>query len=346
MAPRGSLSGVGALVASIVFAPGALAQTASPEDVASARALGTEGVRLADSGDCAGAIPRLAAAEKLFHAPPTLARLGECEIKVGKIVAGTERLNVVLRENLPAGAPAAFVAAHARAQKALAAALPRIGRLRLHVDGAAPDSVTATVDDVAMPSALFDSARPTDPGQHSVTATAPGFKSTMVVVTVPEGGEAAAGLHLEPLPPAPVAVAPAPAPAAAAPPASAVTATAAPASRGGSSLAPAFTSLVVGGVGVAVGTVFGIIAIGDKSTLDGQCGATKKACTSQPDVSALNTNSWVANIGFGVGVIGLAVAGVLFATHHGSESAASGSTSPWIVPVVGLGTAGVEGTFQ
>jgi hypothetical protein len=123
-----------------------------------------------------------------------------------------------------------------------------------------------------------------------------------------------------------------------------VTATAAPPASGGSSLAPAFTALVVGGVGVAVGTVFGLIAVGDKSTLDGQCGSTKKGCSSQSDVSALNTNSWVSNVGFGVGVVGLAVAGVLFATHHGQEQATSGS--PWISPVVGLGTAGVEGTFQ
>jgi hypothetical protein len=100
----------------------------------------------------------------------------------------------------------------------------------------------------------------------------------------------------------------------------------------------------VGGVGVAVGTIFGLVAIGDKSTLDGQCGASKKGCSSQSDVSALNTNSWVSNVGFGVGVIGLAVGGVLLATHHGPEKAAS--TSPWIAPVIGLGTAGVEGTFQ
>jgi|SRR5580692_5298148 hypothetical protein len=349
MALRGSFCGFGALAAALAFAPGALAQTASPEDVASARALGTEGVHLADAGDCPNAIAKLAAAEKLFHAPPTLERLGECEIQVGKIVAGTERLNLVVHEAPAAGGPAAFVAARARAQKVLAAALPRIGRLRLHVEGAPPDSVTAMVDDVPMPSALFDSARPTDPGQHAVTASAPGFKSSTIVVTVPDGGEVAAGLRLEPLPPAPVAVAaPATAPAAAPPPlpgaAVTVTATAAPPPGGGSSLAPAFTALVVGGVGLAVGTVFGVIAIGDKSTLDGECGATKKACTSQSDVSALDTNSWVANIGFGVGVVGLAIAGVLFATHHGPEQAAS--TSLWIAPVVGLGTAGIEGTFQ
>jgi hypothetical protein len=205
------------------------------------------------------------------------------------------------------------------------------------------------VDDVPMPSALFDSPRPTDPGQHSVTASAQGFKSTTVVVTVPEGGEAAAGLRLEPAP-APVAVASpgaspsAPTPAAAPAPAVAVTATVAPAPSGGGSLAPAVTALVVGGVGVGVGAIFGIIAIGDKSTLDSQCGPTKKGCTSPSDVSALNTSSWVSNIGFGVGVVGLAVAGVLFATHRGPEKAAS--TSPWIAPVIGLGSAGLEGTFQ
>jgi hypothetical protein len=45
----------------------ARAEGASPEDMASARVLGTEGVRLAESGDCAAAIAKLEAAERLYR---------------------------------------------------------------------------------------------------------------------------------------------------------------------------------------------------------------------------------------------------------------------------------------
>src|SRR5580704_328085 len=89
----------------------AVAQTPSPEDIAAARGLGTEGTRLADAGDCNAAIAKLEAAEKLYHAPTTLDRLGECQISVGRIVAGTESLNRLVREPLSASAPPAFVAA-------------------------------------------------------------------------------------------------------------------------------------------------------------------------------------------------------------------------------------------
>ena len=101
----------------------ARAQTESAEDKASARVLGTEGIQLADSGDCASAIPKLEGAEKLYHAPTTLECLGECQVALGKLVAG-KSLNRVVREPLPANAPAAFMSARQRAQKVLAPAMP------------------------------------------------------------------------------------------------------------------------------------------------------------------------------------------------------------------------------
>jgi hypothetical protein len=198
----------------------AVAQTPSPEDIAAARGLGTEGTRLADAGDCNAAIAKLEAAEKLYHAPTTLDRLGECQISVGRIVAGTESLNRVVREPLSASAPPVFVAAQKRAQKALAAALPRIGNIKIHVDGAPSDKLSLTVDGVAVPPALLDSDRPTDPGAHDVSASAVGYRTATTTVTVGEGAESAVQLRLEAdpnavaaaVPPAPVAVAVAPPP--------------------------------------------------------------------------------------------------------------------------------------
>ena len=84
--------------------------------MAAARALGIEGMKLADSGKCEDAIDRLSRSEQLHHAPSVLERLGECQVATGKYVDGTESLQRVVREELPPNAPAVFVAAKARAQ--------------------------------------------------------------------------------------------------------------------------------------------------------------------------------------------------------------------------------------
>src|SRR5579863_10420452 len=77
-------------------------------DVTMARQLGNEGLELAGTGDCAGAIDPLSRSEALHHAPTTLAILGECHIAVGKLVQGAEELTRVVRENIDPQAPASF----------------------------------------------------------------------------------------------------------------------------------------------------------------------------------------------------------------------------------------------
>ena len=340
----------------------AWAQAPSPEDMASARVLGTEGVRLADAGDCTSAIVKLEAAERLYHAPTTLERLGECQVTLGKIVAGSESLNRVVRESLAANAPPAFYAAQQRASQALSAAERRIGTLRLHVEGAPGASVMVTVDGASVPSALFDASRPTDPGIHEVRASAQGYRATTTTVRVPEGSEAAVTLRLEPDPNA-TAVAPVPATppveSSASPPSPPPAASAMPppaprseevavSSGGGAGRGIAYVLLGVGGAGVVVGSVFGGLAFGTKSSLDSAC-PIKTSCpaSSQGDIDALATRATVSSIGFGVGVAGILVGGILLATSHGEAPPAAAPPrgaqwSPWL----GLGAAGVRGTFE
>jgi hypothetical protein len=316
-------------------------QNPSPEDTASARALGTEGVRLAESGDCTSAIPKLEASEKLYHAPTTLERLGECEVNVGRLVAGTEALNRVVRETLPTGAPPAFVTAQQRAAQLLAATQPKIGRVRVHVAGAPLDKVTVTIDGVAVPSALFDAPRATDPGPHEVKAAAPGFRTVTSSVQLGAGADSDVSLTLEPDPNAPPVPGEQGASTAATvnvlPPLSPSTSTA-------PNRIPAYVAFGIGGVGVALGSVFGIMALGTKSSLDNAC-PDKKMCppSSQSDIDALSTRATVSSIGFGVGVVGLAVGVVLLVTSHAGEArTASVRARPWL----GIGTAGVGGTFE
>ena len=336
----------------LIAASAAQAQTPSAEDLASARALGTEGVRLAEANDCPNAVPKLEAAEKLFHAPTTLERLGECQIKLGRLVAGTESLNRVVREPLPPNAPAAFVAARQRAQTVLTPALPRIGKLRIHVDGPAPDKVTVTVDGAGVPSVLFDADRPTDPGDHEVKAVAPGYKDATTTVSLKEGATGEVALKLEPDPNAVVAVLPpggvvAPV----GPPVTPLSpATPEHASSGGGK-GPAIVSLAIGGAGLIVGTVAGILALSTKSTLNGECGPSKTACPggAQSDINSLSTKATVSTIGFGVGIVGGVVGIILLATSHGSETPqappSAGATALRVSPWIGLGSAGLEGSF-
>ena len=165
-------------------------------DTQMARTLGTEGLRLAEAGDCTGAVDKLSRAEKLRHAPTTLERLGECQIALGHYVEGTENLRSVVRERLERSAPPAFVTAKARAQKALDAALPHVGKLRVDVTGPVAGDVALKIDDQPVSSASLGVDRPIDPGTHVVEATAPGYKGASAKVDIERPGASRRRPHL------------------------------------------------------------------------------------------------------------------------------------------------------
>src|SRR5580658_9733307 len=152
------------------------AMAAAQEDqanVAAARELGIQGVRLADGGDCNGAMDRLVRAEQLHHAPTTAERLAECQIKLGKLVDGTEGLRRVIREVLPPSAPRAFFAAQERANALLAEARPKIAELKIAVAAPTDADFSVTIDGIPLPRANLNVNRPIDPGEHVVEATGP-----------------------------------------------------------------------------------------------------------------------------------------------------------------------------
>ncbi len=292
----------------------------SAADIASARALGQEGVKLADMNNCQEAVDKLARAEKIFHAPTTLGRLGECQVQLGKIVEGTENLNKVARESLAPGAPAAFAQAQERAKKVLAEAKPKIARLKIAVAGPSDVRWTVTVDGEPMPLANLNTNRPMDPGEHNIEATAPGYKVARAKVTLAEGGTDSVALTLEPdpnAPPAPVAPpvqqqAPVPQPLPQPPPQYEP-----PPSR-----APAYVAFGVGVAGVAVGSIFGLMATGKKGDLDDACTANKICPPGQEDnIDTGKTFGTVSTVGFIVGAVGLAAGAYLFLTSSGPSGA-------------------------
>jgi hypothetical protein len=330
--------GFALVLSSTLAIPVAHAQTQA-ENVAAARALGVQGVGLADQGKCAEAIEKLERAQALYHAPSMLARLGECQVQVGQIVRGTENLNRVVREQLPPGSPKAYIDAQERARRVLEQALPRIAYLVLHV-GPAGIQPSVTVAGVTIPSALIGAERPTDPGTHEVVASAPGYLPTKTSVTLAEGARQEITLTLTPDPSAAAAPEPLPpAPTTATPSTSVVAATPASPPR---DKTLAYVLLGVGGAGLVTGGITGIMALSKKGDLE--CPEDRCPPSQHDTLDNANTLALVSTIGFGVGVAGAVAGTVLLLTGGSSDSSAQ--VGPIRArPFVTANGAGVFGSF-
>jgi hypothetical protein len=116
---------------------------------------------------------------------------------------------------------------------------------------------------------------------------------------------------------------------------------------------------VVGGVGVAgvvVGSIFGIVTLGNRSTLNNECPNKQCPHGTQSDIDAFNRNGTISTVGFVAGVVGLGAGAYLFFSEKAkagkdvpvegpAPTEAPPATSLTVRPWVGLGSAGVNGTF-
>ena len=343
------------------FAPGiARADEPSAADIASARKIGFEGMKLAEKGDCASAIDKLARAEKLFHAPTTLGRLGECQVQVGKVVEGTENLGRVAREELAPNAPAPFVAARARARKQLALATPKLAHAKIIVRAPADATVSIAVDSLPVNAANVGEERVLDPGPHLVEASAPGYRKASTSINLREGATEEVTLTLIIDPEAARA-----ARAAAAAPAADSSSSGAPAApdtkpraaeQQGPNRTLAYVVLGLGVVGVGVGSVFGLTALSKKSDLTKACPNSTCHTSQQGDLDSAKTSGTISTVAFAVGGGALILGGVLFFTASSSSGSSTSSASTALAspappqklvarPYFDLTSAGVVGSF-
>jgi hypothetical protein len=318
-------------------------------DTANARALGIEGVLLANAGKCADAVKKLERAEALHHAPTTATRLGECEIELGKLVRGTERLQRVVREPLPPGAHGAFVVAVARAHKALDATLPRLATLRIAVVAPAGTKLAITVDGEALADVVLDTDRPIDPGAHTIRVAADGFLPSSITESLEEGQSKRVALELHADPNArALAAAGRAAPASSTSGAPAAPATEPPpmtAERGPSKV-PAVLLIGTGAVGLGLGIGSAVIVDHKTSALSSGCDANKVCPSSmQGDLQAARTWATVSTIGF-IGGGALAATGlVLLLVAPPSSGSSEPAVGARVRPVVGATSLGLDGVF-
>ncbi len=313
--------------------------------ISAARALGREGVKLAEMGNCAEAVEKFQRSEKLFHAPSTLARLGECQVQLGRIVDGTENLNRVAREVLPQGAPPAFVQAQERAKVVLAEARQRLAQLKIAVAAPLDSRVLVKVDGDVVPAANLNANRPMDPGEHVIEATAPGFKMSVTKIRLAEGSVDSIAVTLELDPNAQPVVTPH-----AEPPLASESRGDAP---GRASHVPAYLALGVGVLGVGVGALFGLMASSKESDLDAAC--ANKICPSnqQSTLDSAKSAGTVSTVGFVVGGLGLVSGTYLYLASRvaaktpsvNAKTARSATFTASFAPYLGLDRAGITGRF-
>lgn len=354
-----------ALAACLLAGADAAAQDGDSAQIAAARSLALDGIKLADAGRCEEAIDKLARAEKLHHAPVVLGRLGECQVNVGRVVEGTENLRKVMREPLPPDPPAVVTRARERAAAVFERAKNRIGNLHIVVKGPAEHAgVVVTVDGQPMNSALLEADRPTDPGEHLIEASSAGFLSNSAKVSVGAGDRESVVIVLEPDPNARAA--------ALEPNAGSNTADTTtlftrnpPLVESGVNasgsfadspperdLTAAYISWAAGGAALITGSVFGLVAFQRKSDLDERCPNQICPGAMGDRLESARTTSSAATVLVALGAVGLGVGTVFYLSAGPDEEQGSDTASepPRRDSVrarafVGLGQVGLSGEF-
>ncbi len=339
----------------------AAAQT--DEQRAGARALATEGAQAFNEGRFKDAVDLFGKAESLVHAPPHLLFMARAHTRLGQFVKAREAYMKIIKEQLPPNAPQAFRDAQATAEEERKQVEPRIGRLTIKVEGGeAAKDLNVAIDGQPVPTVLLGVPQPADPGNHTITATATGFKAAPVSVSLKDAGQAAATIRLEVDQSAPPPVAATPA--TTAPTTTQVSMAPVPPRDTGASnnglRTGSYIGFGVGAVGLALGTVFVLKSVGNRSDADdateklerdGRCSATGgvPACDAtspeavrveQLDKDARSAQT-IGIIGYVVGGLGVATGVTLFVLSTRKDT----SNAAYVAPYVGPGAFGLRGAF-
>lgn len=176
---------------------------AQPTDsVAAAEQLFEQARALFDQGNFAEACPRFGASYKLDPALGTLLNMATCYEMLGHIASAWGHYREVIVHASKTGDQARIDIARAR----IAAIEPRLPKLTIKAPKVSLATLIVTRDDAPLDIAVLGAAIFVDPGEHTVTASAPGYKPFSQTITIAEGETKEVPIVLEAAPdqPAPV----------------------------------------------------------------------------------------------------------------------------------------------
>lgn len=340
--------GILAVTASLSVSAPAFADP-SPAEKEAARQLMDEGDRRTTARDFAGALDAFTRAHALMHVPTTGIEVARTYVALGKLVEARELALEVMRHPPAAGEPVVFRRARADAQTMAEELGRRIPTLLVRVNGGdAP--WTLRIDGRVVAEVARGVPYPVNPGRVQVEVAGQAYRTARRAVDVSERQRSTIDVSLERDPAAPaVAAAPAPAPAfspASAPPQRSATPTPTPFTPPPNEPESHTSPLVFAGfgaaaVGVGVGTVAGLMSLGKTGDVKDQCTGNVCPASTEDDRASAKTLAWVSNVGFGVGVVGLAL-GTYALVSGPSKPSASASARASIAPVAAASPSGLS----
>jgi hypothetical protein len=305
-----------------------------------ARGLMTEGRTARDNGDLQGALKAFTAADAIMHVPTTGLELARALVAVGRLVEGRDVAlrvtQVPERPNEPAPFKNAREAAVSLGEE-LDARIPSITIVVKNApDGSTPE---VDVDGTAMPPEVLGKPRKLDPGHHVVTAKAAGLEGKREL-DVAEKESKDVSIEL----PAPGT----PTEAATDEPPAAEEST----SRGNKVMI--FGGFGLAAAGLITGSITGVVAISKANSIKGSSacedGGTVCGTSVDGNLSTGKTMATVSTVSFIVAGVGAAIGITGFFVGGSSTPAAKPADAPEtsaarVVPWIGIGSAGVRGTF-
>ena len=321
---------IAAIVCAAVLATAVPVLAAEPTaaDRETARALMAEGRDQRDKGDLEGALKAFRGADAIMHVPTTALEVARTEAATGLLVEARDHALTIARSRPTPGEPAPFADARTAADTLAAELEGRIPSLKIKVHSASEGEVEVRLDDAVIPFAALGLARKLDPGSHVIVAKK-GADVRRLTVDVGERDGREVTIDFSVAPPAtkPDDV------------------TSPPPDRPELPGNPARTALVLGGfgiglVGVAVGSVTGMMSLSKTSTLKEQCPNDRCPAALEDDLASARTLATVSTIAFviaGAGIVAGVVGLVALKPHRPAEAR--------IVPWIGVGAAGLSGSF-
>lgn len=329
-APRAILTTL-ALAASLGLTSAARGE-ATAADVETARRLYQQGQALAAKGDHQAALEKLRAAHALIKTPIIALELCKAHRGLRQPVEAREACLSVARIPRSSEETARSDSAREEASQIAEALKGEIATVKVVLRGVPPDRhPKVEIDGVAVPSAAATEPRSVNPGHHAVTAQVDAGPVARAEVDVSAGESHDVVLDVE-VPPEAIAPA-APDPSRGAGPGEA------PSDGGGGARALRTAGFITLGLGATVGTVAGLVAMGEKAGLEcplGQCGPDQ-----HDDLDRARTWGTVSTVGFVAAGVGLAAAivGYSIAPSKGARTGVGAR------PVVGFGGVGLDARF-
>lgn len=296
-------------------------------DVAAAEQLFTEGKKLTQAGKWSEACPKLEESQRIDPAIGTEFNLADCNEHIGKTATAWAQFIDVAALSKAAGQPARESVARERARLLEG----KLVKITIRVQGNT-EGVEVRRDELVVGKAQWGVAVPIDPGEHVITARAPGKKDweKKIRVVAELKSPSVDVPPLDPLPRAPVAATPPPQPEANQP-------IPVESDRGDSQRIAGGIVAALGLVGLGVGTTFGLLSKRDRE--DGLAYCVGNVC-DQNGVSLRDDARTKGNIATGAFIAGgsLLVGGaVLYFTAPKKEVPATGIRA---LPMVGANNAG------